>query len=177
MSAAIDPLVVEPLGWHPEALEPVASWIDSEWGAFSGRTLLQTRERFAGEVAGQLPITLVALVDGLPHGVASLRERDSRDWDPASKPWICNVYVDPEARGRGIAARLCIALEEEARRLGFTRAFLASLRPEGSLYEQIGYRTYGWADMADGRMFVMEKMLCPVEARSHGSLREAERSR
>lgn len=164
MSAGMDRVVIEPLGWHPEALDSVAGWIDSEWAAFSGRSLQQTRERFADEVAGQLPITLVALLGGRPQGVASLRERDSRDWDPPSMPWICNVYVEPEARGRGIAAQLCLGLEEEARRLGFARAFLASIRPEGSLYEQLGYRTYGWVDMIDGRMFVMEKALYPVEA-------------
>src|SRR3546814_2180804 len=105
---------------HPPATEGVAGWIDAEWGALSGRSRDETRARFTEDRAGPLPCSFVALEDGDPVGVASLRARDSVDWDAgAGGPWVCNVYVPPHARGQGIAGLLCRHLERHAAGLGF----------------------------------------------------------
>lgn len=153
---------IDRLSAHPDALDSVARWIDAQWGAFSGRTLAQTRARFADEPAGNtLPTSFVALDGSVPLGVASLRARDSVDWDPANMPWICNVYVDPAARGRGIAALLCRRLEEEARMLGYSRLFLASLVAGGSVYERIGYEVYGTVPLDGAAMALMKRGLGP----------------
>jgi GNAT superfamily N-acetyltransferase len=56
---------------------------------------------------------------------------------------IKRMYVVPEARGRGVARVLLRALEDAARRLGFTRARLDTgrLQPQAqALYESAGYR-------------------------------------
>lgn len=136
-------IAIRRLADYPAALEPVVGWIDEEWGLFSGRSRGETRARFTEDpAASALPLTLVALDGPEPLGVASLRVRDSVDWDPAHGPWVCNVYVPPSARGRGIAEALCRGLEGEALDLGFAALFLASARGEGSLYERIGYRIY-----------------------------------
>lgn len=164
MMGDMDSLTIETLASNQGALDTVAQWIDNEWGAFSGRSLLETRTRFQEEVAGCLPVTLVALHGGRVLGLASLRGHDSRDWDPSRSPWVCNVYVEARVRGKGIAERLCLGLEDEARELGFANIFLASIRPDGSLYERIGYRTYGSVPLGDGRMFLMEKSLTREDA-------------
>ena len=127
---------------HPTAIETVAGWIDAEWGAFSGRSLDETRARFTEDANTILPRSYVALDGVLPQGVASLRVRDSVDWDPHSAPWLCNVYVPPEARGAGIAARLCRHVATEAAALDFPALFLASTAGDDSLYYRLGYRTY-----------------------------------
>lgn len=151
---------IDRLTRHPDALDPVARWIHQEWGAFSGRSLEQTRARFSDEGAwGGLPMTFVALDGADPLGIASLRERDSVDWDPGRAPWICNVYVAPSARGRGIAARLCRRLEDAALELGFPAIFLASKVAEGSVYERIGYRVYGSVALDDTRLSLMMRDL------------------
>src|SRR3546814_13761427 len=67
------------------ATEVVAGWIDAEWGAFSGRSRDETRARFTEDRAGPLPCSFVALEDGDPVGVASLRARDSVDWDAGAE--------------------------------------------------------------------------------------------
>src|SRR3546814_2450963 len=93
---------------HPPATEVVAGWIDAEWGACIGRCRDETRARFTEVRAGPLPCSIVALEDGDPVGVASLRARYSVDWDAgAGGPWVCNVYAPPPARGQGIAGLLC----------------------------------------------------------------------
>lgn len=145
---------------HPDALEAVAGWIDQEWGSFSGRTLQQTRERFAQELSRPaLPNSCVALEGGRPLGVATLRERDSVDWDPAVTPWICNVYVTEAARGKAVAAGLCRALEEIARGLGYRYIHLATVMAEGSLYHRLGYVRYRTYDALEHPMYLMRRSL------------------
>lgn len=153
-------IAIDRLADHPRALEPVVGWIDGEWGLFSGRTRRETRVRFAEEpTASPLPLTLVALNGLEPVGVASLRVRDSVDWDPANGPWVCNVYVPPPARRLGVAEALCRGLEREAYCLGFPALFLASVRGAGSLYRRIGYRIYKEVEHDGERLHLMKREL------------------
>lgn len=149
---------VERLAGDASGIDTAAAWIHAEWSAFSGRTLEETRARFANEVpeAG-LPITLAAYVDGEIAGIASLRARDSADWDAAAQPWLCNVFVAPGWRRRGVAEALCLACEATAAQLGYPSTHLASIAPEGSLYERIGYRIYAWRTRHGERFALMRK--------------------
>lgn len=55
---------------------------------------------------------------------------------------IKRMYVDPDARGRGAGTLVLAALEEEARRRGFTtlRLETGTLQPDArALYERAGY--------------------------------------
>lgn len=145
---------------RPDALNTIASWIDRQWGAFSGRSLSETIYRFAREGDQQdLPITLVALDSDKPVGVATLRARDSVDWDPGVTPWICNVYVPEEERGGGVAGKLCEALETLAVTLGYTETYLATEISEGSLYHRLGYGEYKVFDDGKHRLHLLRRKL------------------
>lgn len=143
----------------PAALDPVVRWIDEEWGAFSGRSREQSRARLAEERPDRLPRSFVAIEGGRPVGVASLRTRDSTDWDAAAGPWLCNVYVLRQARGRGIAGALCRHVESHAAALGFAALFLASIEGENSLYYRLGYRTYRTVRHDDEIFHLMRRAL------------------
>ncbi|MEA2272469.1 MAG: hypothetical protein QOI98_1177, partial [Solirubrobacteraceae bacterium] len=57
---------------------------------------------------------------------------------------IKRMYVLPEARSRGHARRLLVALEDAARALGYARVRLDTGREQPhaqALYESAGYRT------------------------------------
>jgi GNAT superfamily N-acetyltransferase len=59
---------------------------------------------------------------------------------------IKRMYVIPEARGRGLASMLLKALEDEARRLGYTTVRLdtgAKQPAAQAMYERAGYRQIG----------------------------------
>jgi GNAT superfamily N-acetyltransferase len=59
---------------------------------------------------------------------------------------IKRMYVVPEMRGRGLAGRLLVALEDEARRLGYRIARLDTgpRQPHAQrMYENAGYRPIG----------------------------------
>lgn len=145
---------------HGDALETVAGWIDREWGKFSGRSLQQTRERFAQEfTCAGLPTSCVALDGRAAVGVATLRERDSVDWDAAATPWICNVFVCDAARSQGVARRLCVSLESIARELGYTKLYLATVMAADSLYHRLGYKRYRTHETSGSPMYLMHRKL------------------
>jgi GNAT superfamily N-acetyltransferase len=122
-----------------EAVPTIAGWIHNEWASLTGRTFSETLERFANpRIENSLPITLLALHLGNPVGVASLRQYD----DPVPirdvTPWIANVFVVLEYRGRGIASRLMHALLSRARGLGYSSVWLAT-PDQQSLYRRCGF--------------------------------------
>ena len=155
---------VETLRNAPQHLDVVVDWVHREWSEYSGRSLLETRARFHSELYSPgnetpLPLTLLAMANGAPVGMLSLRETDSTNYDPGKTPWICNVYVTPVARGLGIARQLCTTVEEHALALGYRELFLANAIGPGSLYESIGYRCYGKYAAHNDQQHLMVKTL------------------
>ncbi len=83
---------------------------------------------------------LLALSDGLPVACAALKHIDTQTGE------VKRLWVDPTARGMGLARRMMTALEEAARRLGKTQL---KLDTNGALTEAITlYRTSGWHEIA-----------------------------
>jgi GNAT superfamily N-acetyltransferase len=75
---------------------------------------------------------------------------------------IKRMYVVPEARGRGLAGVLLVALEDEARRLGYTVARLDTgpKQPHAQrMYENAGYRPIGNFNANPFASFWGEKLL------------------
>lgn len=85
--------------------------------------------------------TFLALLDGVPVGCASLRA--ARPGQPAGSGELKKVFVDPAARGRGVARALVRAVEDAARGRGLTQVLLLTgiRQPEAvRLYRSEGYR-------------------------------------
>lgn len=86
------------------------------------------------------PPTGAFLVGFEPDGIAVCCGGVKRLPDGACE--IKRMFVAPEARGRGVARALLVALEDEARRLGYTVARLDTgpRQPHAeSLYRRAGY--------------------------------------
>jgi GNAT superfamily N-acetyltransferase len=58
--------------------------------------------------------------------------------DKATYAWVCDVYVDRDARGRGVGKSLMAAIVEAMDTLGVQRVVLATADAHG-LYEQCGF--------------------------------------
>lgn len=74
--------------------------------------------------------------DSMPVGCAGIRRLDDTTCE------LKRMYVDPDARGRGIARSLLERLEDEAVALGYTTLWLetGTEQPEAiALYESHGY--------------------------------------
>jgi N-acetylglutamate synthase-like GNAT family acetyltransferase len=128
-----DNLTIAPLAIHPEFLTTLAAWFESEWPEWylSGRgNALQDLRDFSG--LGRLPLGVVAILDGSVVGIAALKAESITSHKHLT-PWAAAGLVTPSLRGRGIGLRLVQALEEEARRLGFTRIYCATGSAENLL--------------------------------------------
>ncbi|ANH90681.1 MULTISPECIES: GNAT family N-acetyltransferase [unclassified Streptomyces] len=53
--------------------------------------------------------------------------------------WLCDVYVDPAVRGKGLGSALVAAVREHLRPLGVRRIVLATDDAHG-VYEKLGFR-------------------------------------
>ncbi|MGW1955125.1 GNAT family N-acetyltransferase [Streptomyces sp. NPDC001920] len=58
--------------------------------------------------------------------------------DRATFAWLCDVYVDPSARGKGIGTALVEAVREQLRPYGVKRVLLATHDAHG-VYEKLGF--------------------------------------
>jgi GNAT superfamily N-acetyltransferase len=106
-------------------------------------------------------IFLVARLEGDPAGCGALRRLEEGVAE------IKRMYVEPWARGHGVARRLLAGLEEVARRSGYEAILLETgiRQPEAiGLYESSGYRRIpAYREYVDSPLSVcFEKALtCP----------------
>lgn len=119
----------------------VASWTYAEWGHLHpGSTADSWCEAFRRECGdGGVPSVFVAMAGHRPVGTAALMAEDM-DSRRELTPWLASVFVLPEWRGRGIAARLIRRVEEEAADSGFSQFYLYTPDQQGL------YRRLGWQD-------------------------------
>ena len=133
------PVRVVPLAERPDLVACVAGWGFAQWGHLTpGRSLEQRIERVRLALdPTRVPVAFVALdAAQRPVGTATLMF-DDIEGDPRN-PWLASVYVPPEARGRGIAKLLVRAVEDGARRLGYTRLYLFTASVP-QLYASLGW--------------------------------------
>jgi GNAT superfamily N-acetyltransferase len=82
---------------------------------------------------------LLAWADGQPLACVSLKRHGGTSGE------VKRLWVDPAARGVGLARRMMIRVEAEARLLGFSRLVLDT---NAALAEAISlYRATGWQDI------------------------------
>ncbi len=113
---------IEYLADVPYFLPVVSSWVFREWCRQEGsleRVVSRYRQRLS---RGRIPLTLVALKDGAPVGIISLKLEDLPT-RPDLFPWLGSLFVLPEHRGRGIGMLLVNQAEFIARELGVATIF------------------------------------------------------
>lgn len=59
--------------------------------------------------------------------------------DRATFAWLCDVYVDPAVRGKGIGTALVTAVRDDVRAYGVRRVLLAT-HDAHEVYAPIGFR-------------------------------------
>jgi len=125
---------------RPDLVEVTVRWRWEEWSR--GKEPFEdalSRAQRATEARLKIPQTFVLLDDTEPVGTASLTEHDL-DERPDLTPWLAGVFVAPHARGRGHAAKLVAAVEEEARRQSIATLWLYTRTAE-RIYARVGWQT------------------------------------
>ncbi len=112
---------------HPEHLTLVAGWIYEEfWKGRPGYSVA-TFEGLLRQASDpdRVPLSLLALADGVPAGTVNLVHTDS-EARPDLHPWLAALVVVPERRRHGIGSALVRELVRHAARLGFAELFLGT---------------------------------------------------
>lgn len=117
---SVDPARVDPARVH--------HWLstDAYWA------LGRPREKQDRAIAGSLNFGVYGVVSG--EQVAYARVVTDR----ATFAWLCDVYVDPAVRGKGIGTALVGAVREHLRPYGLRRVLLATHDAHG-VYEKLGF--------------------------------------
>ncbi len=126
--------------------EQVEAATDYVWGKWGSETNRETyRDCIAHSLESDtLPLFYLVIEDGKTIGCFALLANDliSRQdlW-----PWVACVYVEPECRKRGIGGKMLNLAVQEAKRLGFDKAYLCT--DHTGYYERYGWRYLckGWS--------------------------------
>jgi predicted N-acetyltransferase YhbS len=128
----------------PQFMDQVADRIWREWWRPEGRTLGAVEAALRDVVeAEDYPFTLVAASEGQFLGTVTSIASDISA-RPELGPCLAALWVEPQARGRGIGAALIAALTRRLSALGHDRVYL-SAKPKMRSY----YLLRGWT-MIDG---------------------------
>jgi GNAT superfamily N-acetyltransferase len=143
---------------RPDLAPVVAAWLWAEFSRARGSSLDETLEAVRiSATAERMPRTFVLLVDGKPVGMASLAAQDL-ETRPDLTPWLAGVFVEPAARGQGLAGHLIGAVEDECRRLSIPTLWLYTRSAE-KVYRRAGWRTVETFALGDRSYALMRRDL------------------
>ncbi|MGW2522713.1 GNAT family N-acetyltransferase [Streptomyces sp. NPDC001617] len=126
------------LSTDPERLdvERVHRWLSTDAYWAIGRS----REKQERAMAGSVNFGVYEVASG--DQVAYARVVTDR----ASFAWLCDVYVDPSVRGKGVGTALVTAVREHLRPYGMRRVMLATRDAHG-VYEKVGFKALAQPDI------------------------------
>jgi N-acetylglutamate synthase-like GNAT family acetyltransferase len=151
-----------------ELIKTLATWIYNEWLRSNPDASIDRMISILSARAGsvKVPLTVVALNDeGHPIGVANLTESDMKTRTDLT-PWLGGVYVPPESRGKGVGSALCKRIENEAKRLDFSKAYLFT-KNQQRLYSKLGWKTISVEQYKNMEVTVMELQLVKSSVNHH----------
>lgn len=135
------PFTISDLRQRPEFLDIVALRIWQAWWRDSGHPLdyISGRLRDENLNADPIPFALVAHDGAEFLGTSSVIKADLAE-RPQFSPWVAAVWVEPQARRRGIGAALVDHAAQACFALGVSRAYLCARFERSGFYEGLGWK-------------------------------------
>jgi GNAT superfamily N-acetyltransferase len=156
---------------HPEALPVLAAWFEAEWPSWYGPGGRGNAKQDLSSCSARdaLPVGVVGFLGDKLVGVAILK-RESVSGRPDLSPWAGGGLVLAPYRRRGMGAKLLLALEDVARRMGFQALYCGTATSE-SLLERCGWTYLAHSDAHGEAVAVYRRTLgyeAPLDERIGG---------
>ncbi len=150
------PVHIENLADHLHHLPTLAAWHQAQFGYLNPAVTIEQRTQrlMATAQKGQLPITYVALRDGLLVGSASLLLQTITH--PHLSPWLSAVYVSTDYRKKGIGSALVQHVVQQATSIGIEKVYLFTPNSE-SLYAYLEWSVVERAQYQGRPITIMSK--------------------
>ncbi|MEQ8353996.1 MAG: GNAT family N-acetyltransferase [Kiloniellaceae bacterium] len=112
----------------PNAVARLAEIFVDEWEPYYGVEGPGDAERDIRACCrrGAVPIAVIAVDDGGDVIGTGALKAESLGSEPGQLPWIAGLVVEKNNRGKGVGTALVAALEDEARRLGFSSIYTST---------------------------------------------------
>jgi len=159
MNVMMENLELVLLADHPEVLPVLQAVFESEWPEYyckSGKGDAR-EDLLAYSNRSQLPIGVVAMLDGTAVGIAVLKAKCVTTHSHLT-PWIGGGMVLPKYRRSGIGAKLAVELENIARELGH-EVIYSGTSTAISLLEQSGWSYIETVSYCGENVSIYEKAL------------------
>jgi GNAT superfamily N-acetyltransferase len=138
MKAAM-PFTISDLRQRPEFFDIVADRIWQAWWKADGHPLDYISGRLRGNMsATPIPLALVAHDGKSFLGTASVIASDLAERSQLT-PWVAAVWVEPDARQRGVGGALVNRATQDCFALGVSRAYLCARPRRSAFYERLGW--------------------------------------
>jgi GNAT superfamily N-acetyltransferase len=134
-------VIIDYLAHHQALIPEVTDLLYAQWSdlLLASGTSKEKLAVLLGEraVTDRLPITLVALSDGMLAGTGSIKL--SEDGTKAGlSPWLGGMYVKPHYRSSGVGTAIVRALEAKAAELGVKAMYLSAGEAQ-AFYQRLGW--------------------------------------
>lgn len=146
-----------------DAVPLVIQWWRTIWadrmGSDAGHAAQQLRDSLSRT---ELPIHILATVQGRPVGTAALKLQELGDAFPDCQYWLGSVFVEPESRDRQIASLLSLRIVEIARQMNFPHLYLQTIDLDGGLYSRLGWeRVEEFTHMNEHALLMLKRLQVP----------------
>ena len=144
---------------HPDHVATVIRWWQTVWADRMGTTEESEAILRNSLSKNELPIHVLAMLDGKAVGSAALKNQELAELYPDNKYWLGSVFVDADYRGGKIASALSEHIAGLARQRKFPHLYLQTINTSGGLYAKLGWQPVEEFEYRGERSLLMYRQL------------------